>query len=171
VKSGSSLRHVPLRGRTRLPVDGLLWNFIFDYFWKICRENLSFIKFWQEYRVLCMKTYVHLWQYLAEFFLEWEMFQTIDVEKIKTHILYSITFFSENHAVYRIMWKNMVGLDRLQITVQYGAYTFVLCNLGYTHALKIFNNYCFSTTTIVTWTPLNVKFICTLPVLLCIKVH
>jgi hypothetical protein len=39
-----------------------------------------------------MKTYVHLWQYLAEFFLEWEMFQTKFVEKIKTHILHSITF-------------------------------------------------------------------------------
>jgi hypothetical protein len=37
-----------------------------------------------------MKTYV---QYLAEFVLEWEMFQTKFVQKIKTHILYSITFF------------------------------------------------------------------------------
>jgi hypothetical protein len=30
-----------------------------------------------------MKTYVHLWQYLAELFLEWEMFQANVVEKIK----------------------------------------------------------------------------------------
>jgi hypothetical protein len=35
-----------------------------------------------------MKTYVHLWYYLAEFFLEWEMFQTEVVERIKTHILF-----------------------------------------------------------------------------------
>ena len=34
-----------------------------------------------------MKTYVHLCCYLAEFFLEWEMFQGKVVEKIKTHIL------------------------------------------------------------------------------------
>jgi hypothetical protein len=33
------------------------------------------------------------------------MFQTIVVEKIKTHILYSVTFFRENRAVYEIMWK------------------------------------------------------------------
>jgi hypothetical protein len=33
-----------------------------------------------------MTTYVHLWQYLAELFLEWEMFQTQAVEKLKTHI-------------------------------------------------------------------------------------
>jgi hypothetical protein len=39
-----------------------------------------------------MKTYVHLWQYLAEFFLAWEMFQTKFVDKIKTHILCSATF-------------------------------------------------------------------------------
>jgi hypothetical protein len=39
-----------------------------------------------------MKTYVHLWSYLAQLFLELEMFQTKVVEKIKTHILCSVTF-------------------------------------------------------------------------------
>jgi hypothetical protein len=39
-----------------------------------------------------MKTYVHSLQYLAEYFLEWETFQTKFVEKIKRHILYSVTF-------------------------------------------------------------------------------
>jgi hypothetical protein len=37
-----------------------------------------------------MKAYVTL-RHLAEFFLEWEMFQTKFVEKAKTRILYSIT--------------------------------------------------------------------------------
>jgi hypothetical protein len=36
-----------------------------------------------------MKTLSFFWQYLAELFLEWEMFQTKVVEKTKTHILYS----------------------------------------------------------------------------------
>ena len=49
---------------------------------------------------------------LAEFILEWEIFQTDFVENIKTHILCSITFFPENHSVYEIMWKNMVQPDR-----------------------------------------------------------
>jgi hypothetical protein len=31
--------------------------------------------------------------YPAHFFLGWEMFQTKVVEKIKTHISYSVTFF------------------------------------------------------------------------------
>jgi len=32
-------------------------------------------------------------------FLEWEMLQARIVDKIKTHILCSINFFSKNHAV------------------------------------------------------------------------
>jgi hypothetical protein len=42
-----------------------------------------------------MKTFSHLRQYLAEFFLEWETFQRNTVEKIKIHILRSITFFQK----------------------------------------------------------------------------
>ena len=43
-----------------------------------------------------MKTCSHLWQYLTEFFLEWEMFQIKVIEKIKIHILCSITFFPKS---------------------------------------------------------------------------
>ena len=42
-----------------------------------------------------MKTFSHSLQYLAEFFLEWEIFQTKVVEKIKTRILCSVTFFQK----------------------------------------------------------------------------
>jgi hypothetical protein len=38
------------------------------------------------------------------------------VEKIKTDILCSI-IFSENCAVYEIMWKNVVERDRPQMTI------------------------------------------------------
>ena len=38
------------------------------------------------------------------------------VQKIKTHILYSVTLF-ESLAVYEIMWKNVVEADRPQITI------------------------------------------------------
>ena len=55
-----------------------------------------------------MKTNIHLWSYLAQFFLEWEMFQTKVVEKIKTHILRSITFFFKRIVPHMTMWwKNM----------------------------------------------------------------
>jgi len=33
------------------------------------------------------------------------------VEKIKTHILCSINFILKNHAIYELMWKNIVELD------------------------------------------------------------
>ena len=52
-----------------------------------------------------MNIYVNL-RYITEFFLEWGTFQTKVVVKIKTHILLSIIFFSENRSVYEIMWKN-----------------------------------------------------------------
>jgi hypothetical protein len=41
-----------------------------------------------------MTTYVNLW-YFAEFFLEWKMFQTEVVEKIKTQFVVSNFFFSK----------------------------------------------------------------------------
>ena len=37
-----------------------------------------------------MKADVHLWQYLSEYFVEWEMFQTKVLQNVK-HIL-SVTF-------------------------------------------------------------------------------
>jgi hypothetical protein len=45
-----------------------------------------------------MNGYVPLWKYLAEF-LEWETFPIQDVDKLKTHILCSITFF------FRKSWR------------------------------------------------------------------
>jgi hypothetical protein len=50
-----------------------------------------------------MNTYVHLLQYLAEFFLERDMSYTILVEKFKACILYSIFIFKKNRAVLEIM--------------------------------------------------------------------
>jgi hypothetical protein len=43
--------------------------------------------------VLYLKPNIHFLSYIAHFFLERDLFQTKDVEKIKTYILYSITFF------------------------------------------------------------------------------
>jgi hypothetical protein len=50
-----------------------------------------------------MKTNIHFWSYLAHFFLEWEMFRTKVVEKIKTHILCSVTFFRKTCR----LWENV----------------------------------------------------------------
>ena len=46
------------------------------------------------------------------------MFQTKVIEKMNTHILCSITFFSsENRPVYEIMWENIVESDGSQMTI------------------------------------------------------
>ena len=68
-----------------------------------------------------MKAFSHLWQYPAEFFLKWEMFQIKVVEEIKTHILCSVTF-PEIRAIYEIISKNVVEPERPQMTSQHGAY-------------------------------------------------
>ena len=73
--------------------DRFSWYLIFDYFSKICRGNSSLIKIWQELPVLYMKTNIHFRLCLAQFFLKWEMFWTKVVEKAKTHISCSVTFF------------------------------------------------------------------------------
>jgi hypothetical protein len=61
-----------------------------------------------------MKTNIHL--YLVHFFLEWEMYLTKGVDKIKTNILHSITF-SKNHTIYKTMWKLTVQSDRPQMII------------------------------------------------------
>jgi len=38
------------------------------------------------------------------------------VEQIKTHFIYSM-IFTENRAVYEIIWKNMVEPERSQMTI------------------------------------------------------
>jgi len=89
------------------------------------------------------------------------MFQTKFVEEIKTHIFYSITFFlslslspPENRAVHEIMWKNIVELDRPQVTIW--RMRTACCITKATYTLTICNTYCFSTATIVARTRLDV---------------
>ena len=43
-----------------------------------------------------MQTDIHFLSYLAQFFLEWEMFHTEDVEKIETRVLRWTTFLRKS---------------------------------------------------------------------------
>ena len=51
-----------------------------------------------------MKTDMRFWSNLAQFFLEWEMFQTKVLEEIKTHVLYGVTFFFRKSC---LLWDNV----------------------------------------------------------------
>jgi hypothetical protein len=55
-----------------------------------------------------MKMCVHLWQYLTEFFLAWEMFQTEVAEKVKTQILCSTNVFQKSYC----LWDNVEKYGR-----------------------------------------------------------
>ena len=65
-----------------------------------------------------MKTRCTFLNTSCSFFIEWEIFWTKVVEKIK-HTSCSITFFFfvENCAVYEIIWKNVVEWGRAQMTI------------------------------------------------------
>jgi len=57
-----------------------------------------------------MKTYAHLWSYVAQFFLGWEMFWSNFVEKIKTFFMSSnfpFFFLKKESAVYEVMRKKL----------------------------------------------------------------
>ena len=63
---------------------------------------------WQQYQALHMKISTHFGSYLAQFLLQWEMFQTKVVEEIKTHILCPITYF----LTPRRLWDNVEKYSR-----------------------------------------------------------
>jgi len=58
-----------------------------------------------------MKTGVQLWLWIAELFVELDIFLTEGVEKNKIHILCSITLL-KNRTIYEKMWINIVQPDR-----------------------------------------------------------
>ena len=101
-----------------------------------------------------MKTDTHFWSYYAQGFLESEMLRTKLVEEIKTHVLCSKTFFfPENRAVYETKWKNTVQPGRPQMTILMRIACWIPKD---THTLRICNNYCFYTVTVVARTRPNV---------------
>ena len=114
---------VRLHGTTWLSLNGFEWHLIFEHFSDICCENSVFIKIWLEARTLCMKHCVHL-SHLVQLFLEREMFHTKVVEKIKTRILCSITFFSPKKSCRLWDYEGKYGTARKpQISTWYGART------------------------------------------------
>jgi hypothetical protein len=119
-----------------------------------------------------VKTFRHFWIYLDKFFLEWEMFQTIVVEKIKTHILYSITFSRKSHRLSDNVGKysedrgatNDVTIWRIRVACSISK---AICTYPHAHAQvltcthaqacthrPIRNTYRFSTATVISWTRL-----------------
>jgi hypothetical protein len=97
--------HITVRPHeiTRLSLEGFSRNLIFECLSKICRESSSFVKIWQKKRVLYTKTFAYLSEYLAEFFSDERCSRQKVVEKFKTYILCSISFFRKScHLWYNV---------------------------------------------------------------------
>ena len=101
------------------PLDGFSWNFIFKYFSKICRDNWTFLKVWNESRIFYMKPYVHLW-FLAQVSLIVRNFSDENCRGYQDTFYFRWPFL-EYLAVYEMMWRNAAGPVRPQMTLEHGA--------------------------------------------------
>ena len=109
----------PSLWNSRLPMDGFSLIRYLNIFRKSVDKIQVSLKSNKHNGYFTWRPIIRLWTYLAHFFLEWEMFQTEGVGKIRTHILCStiyIYIYFENRAVYGKTWKNIVQPDRPQIT-------------------------------------------------------
>ena len=113
-----------------------------------------------------MKTFSHLWQYVAKFFLEWEIHETHVVEKMKKHILCSATFFRKTCR----LWDNVekcggareaaddVAKCRIRVAwwIRKATRMHTPTLLATRTHRQICDTYCFSTATMVSRTLLSV---------------
>jgi hypothetical protein len=112
---------VGTHGTIRLPLEGFSWNLILN----ICRKSVAklFEKFRKEIINFVMsvhpstrENYVPTGSIFMKFDMEYLlkiciMFRTISVShkqfyRKSKHAFYAQRLFSENHAIYEIMWKN-----------------------------------------------------------------
>ena len=63
-----------------------------------------------------MKTYESIRPYIDQFLVDWEMFQTNVVQKIKTHFVFNDSP-PESRTVCKVMLKDMLQPDRLQMAI------------------------------------------------------
>ena len=137
-------------GATHLPLDGFLWNLIWIFHEILSRKfNLH----WNLTRIDGILR-EDLWTYIIisrSVLLRLRNASDIISRKIKTYILCSTTFFSENRAFW---WDKVVKPDRPHTAHAHC----MLCNYGYGSTLRICNTYCFSMATMVTRIRLNVKW-------------
>ena len=67
-----------------------------------------------------MWTFLHLWQYLAQFFLEWELFQVEVVKKIKdTHLTFSNFFHTIVPFMSNVETYGTTGQDKDDNRIQH----------------------------------------------------
>ena len=88
--------------------------------------------------------------------LEWELFRTKLVQKIKINYLFNVFILKKLFC----LWHNgeKYGRDGQATDDNTTHARCILDNLGYKHTLRLCNNYCFSTTKMVKRTRLGITF-------------
>ena len=136
------------------PTRRILMKFcIKKFFLENLSNNSSVVKIRQKGRVLYMKTFSHLWKYLAQFFFEWEIFWIKFVEKIKTHFMLNYFFLKSC-----LLWNNVEkcgGAGEAADNMAHFPARSHARTHKYTHT-ETCNTYCFSTATVVSWMCLSV---------------
>jgi hypothetical protein len=98
--------------------DGFSWNWIFEYFSKIFREDSSLIKIWQEWQALYIKTIYFFIVTRSFLVIIRNIFKTNLIDKIQTHISYSKRFCFKS-------WSSVEKYGRTgQTTVDNMAHTY-----------------------------------------------
>ena len=101
---------------TRLPMDKFSRNLTFQYFSKICRQILSFVRIWPEQPALYMKTNVQFHHISLSSSYNENCF-TQKLYRQSKHIFCVPLLLLENFAALEMMWKNTVEPDRPQTTI------------------------------------------------------
>jgi hypothetical protein len=113
-----------------------------------------------------MKTYVHLWQYLPEFIIEWEMFQT-NLTRKNTYFVYTNFFFRKSCH----LWDNVEKHDTAGLSINDIIRPMLIAcwktNAKHTHSEWVIHY--FSTANMVRRPRPNISFIRTLPNLFSVR--
>ena len=83
--------------------------------------------------VLYIKTKLHFWSYLAQFFSKWETFDKSCTENQNTHFKFN-NLFLKKMSIYEILWKINVELDRPQTTIWHMHTNCWICKAKNTHS-------------------------------------
>jgi hypothetical protein len=100
----------------RLPHHGFLWNMIYYDFSKICLENSSYIKLWQEYPGLYMKTNAHFFIISHLFLLRTSNVSDKRCRENQKKILCSIYFLRKSCPLWYVQkyyWSGQATEDNM----------------------------------------------------------
>jgi hypothetical protein len=107
-------------GRTRLPLDGFLWN-TFEFFRKSAKKiQASLISDKNNWHFTLRRFHIYNNTSLNCF---WNVSDRICRGNQHTHWTFNTFFFLKNRAVYGIISKNVLERDRTLMTIQYSSCT------------------------------------------------